>query len=353
MSVCSRLPEVCESLVCGAPCVILCLGAAVAHGGVDGASPTQGSPVQCSVIRGRVTEEAGGRRPRKALLLAPLQSPQRLPSCSFGFCGAVCLQLDICFALPLSWLAATGALLGCSPRPPCVAWGFSMEGAPPRLSSRVKPLHRSEWPSILPTSMLCILVCMLPTGARAHPLLQLEPQALTLPCPYQGLFLEMRTSFEQCLHQGVGAFRWGEARHPGPPNVFSIFIVNPSGLNGKAGYMASLPTALFAISETQLSRHGISQFRRGLAFANRGLRWLPGAPRQSAPLRVLLVTSRGLGSSRRCRSELCPAPGLKKSGKPLASRRHAFTLNPRGCRVQSFTVLPVKKKALRASSRRQ
>ena len=75
----------------------------------------------------------------------------------------------------------------------------------------------------------------------------------------------------------------GRGQAPWPPErLFSISIVNPSGLNGKAGHMASLPTALFAISETQLSRHGISQFRRGLAFANRGLRWLPGAP---APVR--------------------------------------------------------------------
>ena len=232
-----RLPKVCVSLVHQVPCVILCFVEVVAHSVFDGARPTQGSPEQYTVICDRVAGEAGGLRPQTALTWAPLAISTTfaflLLWLLWGSLSAAQHLFRSAFALASVWVCVAnlsrcrnkfcrppGALSGYTPRHPGVAGGFSMEGAPPRLSSREKPLHRSEWPSILPTSMLFFLVYTLPVGARAHPLLQLEPQALKPPCPCQGMVLEMRSSFEKCLHPGVGAFRWGEARHPGPPNVF-------------------------------------------------------------------------------------------------------------------------------------
>ena len=58
--------------------------------------------------------------------------------------------------------------------------------------------------------------------------------------------------------------RVGEASNPGPGPPFTVGVINPTGLLGKADHIAALPPGVYGVSETHLSSLGASQFRREL-----------------------------------------------------------------------------------------
>ena len=77
--------------------------------------------------------------------------------------------------------------------------------------------------------------------------------------------------------------RVGEASHPGPAAVdpWCLGVCNPSGLNGKVDQVAHLGGDVWMMSETHLSQHGFSRFKKGLhALATPWKYAVPGAPCQ-------------------------------------------------------------------------
>ena len=100
-------------------------------------------------------------------------------------------------------------------------------------------------------------------------------------------------SFSPVRHFGVGRFPWqwivllcfavrvGEASHPGPSShdSWTLGLCNPSGLNGKVDQCAHLGGDVWLVSETHLSRHGLSKFKHGLQALKAPWQALvPGAP---------------------------------------------------------------------------
>ena len=60
--------------------------------------------------------------------------------------------------------------------------------------------------------------------------------------------------------------RVGEAAVPGPPAVWNLGVVNPTGLAGKELLVSQLPWGLHAVSETHLTSAGLRGFRAGLRY---------------------------------------------------------------------------------------
>ncbi len=79
--------------------------------------------------------------------------------------------------------------------------------------------------------------------------------------------------------------RVGEALVPGPP-VWTLGVCNPSGMPGKLSIFDYHPCDIWLVSETHLSRKGISDFRSQLRWSQSGYRYLitghPAEPRSMA-----------------------------------------------------------------------
>ena len=79
-----------------------------------------------------------------------------------------------------------------------------------------------------------------------------------------------------------GLCRIGEAAHPGPntqDTTWTFGIANPSGLNSKVDLIAHQMGHTWVYSETQLTNHGFSQFRKGLKVLKSPWKYLvPGHP---------------------------------------------------------------------------
>ena len=78
-------------------------------------------------------------------------------------------------------------------------------------------------------------------------------------------------------------FRVGEASHPGPQvgqtDTWTLGVANPSGLNGKLDQVAHLGGDAWVLTETQLSRQGISTFVKGLKMLHSPWKYaIAGAP---------------------------------------------------------------------------
>ena len=82
----------------------------------------------------------------------------------------------------------------------------------------------------------------------------------------------------------LGGFRVGEASHPGPESadsVWSLGVANPSGLNGKLDQINHMHGQAWILSETQLSRQGLSGFVKGLKMLRSPWKYVvAGAPCQ-------------------------------------------------------------------------
>lgn len=63
----------------------------------------------------------------------------------------------------------------------------------------------------------------------------------------------------------MGTLRIGEAQHPGPQfHEWTIGTFNPCGLDNKADVAALITGDFWGVTETHLSQHGVSKFKRGL-----------------------------------------------------------------------------------------
>eukprot|EP00438_Fugacium_kawagutii_P026061 Skav206839 [mRNA] locus=scaffold637:186877:191724:- [translate_table: standard] len=78
--------------------------------------------------------------------------------------------------------------------------------------------------------------------------------------------------------------RVGEAKTPGPKEPLILGTFNPTGLRHKSSSLGQLPqgSAIWGVTETHLSRPGITQFQRELGFNCKHLQFHAGA---AAPLR--------------------------------------------------------------------
>ena len=83
--------------------------------------------------------------------------------------------------------------------------------------------------------------------------------------------------FRFCLILFFATVRFGEAAHPGPAD-FVIGALNATGLQGKHSVVSQLPAGLYAASETHLTPRGVTEFNKGLHFAQSGHRLVPGHP---------------------------------------------------------------------------
>ena len=77
--------------------------------------------------------------------------------------------------------------------------------------------------------------------------------------------------------------RVGEALHPGPAeserSQWTLGVANPSGLNGKLDQAAHLEGDAWLLTETQLSRQGVSAFQKGLKMLKSPWKYaIPGSP---------------------------------------------------------------------------
>ena len=76
----------------------------------------------------------------------------------------------------------------------------------------------------------------------------------------------------------LGLLRVGEARHPGPDGTWTFGVANPSGLNNKLDQVLHMEGDVWLMSETQLSKQGLSGFCKGLKMAGSPWKAIPGAP---------------------------------------------------------------------------
>ena len=86
--------------------------------------------------------------------------------------------------------------------------------------------------------------------------------------------------------------RIGEAMHPGPTRdaMWTLGVINPTGLAGKSSSINSLEQGIFGVSETHLTAPGIARFRSELKHTSSPFKFTSGAP---APPKVRSVASTG------------------------------------------------------------
>ncbi len=86
-----------------------------------------------------------------------------------------------------------------------------------------------------------------------------------------------KPSFRAMFHFCVWCMtfcRIGEAAVPGPPEVFTVGVCNPSGLPSKAFLFNSYHADLWLVTETHLTRPGLRTFRRALESLQSPYRWI-------------------------------------------------------------------------------
>ena len=124
--------------------------------------------------------------------------------------------------------------------------------------------------------------------------------------------------------------RIGEARKPGPSSEqaeITIGCINPTGLLHKADALASLPgqgPMIWGVSETHLSKQGITKFQSELRFRKSQFRFLPGAP---APLRSTSMSSLGGRQVGTGFLSNCPGRNLTQNWDDTAVKEARLSLN--------------------------
>ncbi|CAE7194447.1 DHX57, partial [Symbiodinium microadriaticum] len=118
-------------------------------------------------------------------------------------------------------------------------------------------------------------------GTLADAARGLSPSTSELPCD------RVRQALPDNLYFGPAAFRFGEAAHPGPADLFHISVSNPSGLRNKESLYSDWGEGVHCFAETQLSAVTLpgskAQFRMLAKSMGRQARTVAGAP---APLRT-------------------------------------------------------------------
>ena len=89
-----------------------------------------------------------------------------------------------------------------------------------------------------------------------------------------------------------GHLRIGEAMHPGPDKdvMWSLGVINPTGLPGKSATINNLDFGIYGVSESHLTAPGIARFRSELSSTGSQFKYTAGAP---APPKVRSVKSTG------------------------------------------------------------
>ncbi|CAE7244768.1 unnamed protein product [Symbiodinium sp. CCMP2592] len=131
----------------------------------------------------------------------------------------------------------------------------------------------------------------------------------------RSMFQEQMSRIEELLaaskrsrHEGVRhwsvliaflSVRVGEAAHPGPgvmdESFFTLGAINPTGLNGKHGVVSQLDSpAIYAVSETHLTKPGLDSFRMGLRLAG-PFSFVHGCPVAPRPRSLVSGVYEGVG----------------------------------------------------------